>query len=171
MFFVRLEAGKEKSNHTCILESFIFSLPTCQTKNQSGKYILSLLYNHNSFNSYTPTQTYRTDFTSYIMKKPTYNNRNSKMVKNLNGTSKPKYVIHALKTKYVKAGGCLSSTCQHKSCSKPVSATAHVKHTDGRKGNAWYLTSLCATHNHTSNKDLIALRKNAKVVAVIDLTK
>lgn len=105
------------------------------------------------------------------MKKPAYNNRNSTMVKNLNGTSKSQYTITDLKTKYSKAGGCMSITCQHKGCSKSVSATAHVKHTDGRKGNAWYLTSLCAGHNHTSNTSAIPLRKNANLVAVKDITK
>lgn len=100
-----------------------------------------------------------------------YNNKNSIMVKNLNGTSKAQYAISNLKAKYVSAGGCTSGTCQHKSCSKPVSATAHVKHADGRRGNEWYLTSLCAQHNHTSNKAPIPLRKNAKLVPVTAITQ
>ena len=100
-----------------------------------------------------------------------YNNKNSLMVKNINGTSKSHYAIANLKTKYVQAGGCVSKTCQHKACSKTVSATAHVMHSDGRRGNDWYLTSLCAQHNHTSNKAPIPLRKNAKLVPVKKITK
>lgn len=93
------------------------------------------------------------------------------MVKNINGTSKKTYTISNLKHKYAQHGGCASTTCQHKGCSKKVSATAHVMHADNRKGHSWYLTSLCAEHNHTSNKDPIPLRKNATLVPVKSVSK
>lgn len=108
------------------------------------------------------------------MKKPTtksFTHNNSIMVKNINGTSKPTYAIANLKTKFTTQGGHFSATCQAKCCAKPASATAHVKFVDQRKTQQWQLTSVCASHNHHTNKDAFALRKNAKLIAVIDLTK
>lgn len=93
------------------------------------------------------------------------------MVKNINGTSKGKYPIANLKAKFQKQGGHFPSTCQAKCCSKVASATAHVKFVDQRKTQSWHLTAVCASHNHHTNKDAFALRKNAKLVAVVDLTK
>lgn len=100
-----------------------------------------------------------------------HNNKNSIMVKNINGTSKGNYPINNLKAKFEKHVGHFPGTCQAKCCSKPASATAHVKYVDQRKTQSWQLTAVCAAHNHHTNKDAFALRKNAKLVSVKKITK
>jgi hypothetical protein len=95
-----------------------------------------------------------------------HNKNNSTMVKNINGTSSPRYAIDNLSSKFVNHGGTSSSTCQVKQCSNSATATGHVKKTDARSDDNWHLTKLCAHHNHSSNDSEMALRKNAKLIPV-----
>lgn len=98
-----------------------------------------------------------------------WNNNNSTMVKNLNGTSGPRYEISDLHGKYLRMGGVDSGNCQVKECHDPGSKTAHVKKTDGRSDDDWYLCWVCATHNHTTYTAPYALRSNAKLISVAEL--
>jgi hypothetical protein len=95
-----------------------------------------------------------------------YNNNDSILVKNLNGTSADRYKIDGLHKKFMAAGGTSSDNCQVKGCSNPGQATAHVKMVDGRRSDDWLLTWVCASHNHHTNEEPYALRKNAKLVSV-----
>jgi len=100
-----------------------------------------------------------------------YNHNNSLVVKNIRGTSAERYQIPNLNRKYVDAGGTPATTCQTKGCTNNATATAHVKKTDRRRDNKWYLTRLCAQHNHCANKKPIPLRKNANIVSVKKVRK
>jgi len=100
-----------------------------------------------------------------------WNNSNSTMVKNLNGTSDVRYAIPDLHTKYLAMGGVDSGNCQVKECPDAGSKTAHVKKTDGRTADDWYLCWVCAAHNHTSYTAPYALRSNAKLISIADLRR
>ena len=82
-------------------------------------------------------------------------------VKNINGTSSPRYVVPDLKKKYVAAGGTNARTCQVNGCSKPNSATAHVQKVSG--SNQWHLTPMCAQHNHHSHEKPMNVNKSSLV--------
>ena len=81
-------------------------------------------------------------------------------VKNINGTSKSRYVVSSLKQKYIKAGGKDTKVCQVYSCSKKATATAHVITDKNRK---WYLTPLCAHHNSHGHKACMGVCKDSLV--------
>jgi hypothetical protein len=102
---------------------------------------------------------------------PKNNKNNSTIVKNINGTSKSRYVVPNLKQKFSDNGGTSSSTCQVKACKNPASATAHIINTDGRVDNTWKTTQLCSSHNNHNNKSEMALRKNAKLIPINKINK
>lgn len=101
------------------------------------------------------------------------NKNNSKLVKNVRGTSHPRHKINRLSRKFVREGGTASARCQVKLCKNSAAATAHVKVTDGRRKEAkkWHLCSVCAAHNHPTKMQPMALRKNAKLVPVAAVRK
>jgi hypothetical protein len=72
-------------------------------------------------------------------------------VKNVNGTSKPRYAIPNLTQKYEKSGGVHTKVCQATNCHKPATATAHVISASSGS-REWMATRTCASHNHTTNK-------------------
>lgn len=100
-----------------------------------------------------------------------FNNATALMVKNVGGTAASRFVIPRLHDKYVAHGGTKSPTCAAKLCTAAATATAHVRHADGRRTGDWHLTRFCASHNAAARKDAIPLRVNAKLVAVRDITK
>ena len=77
--------------------------------------------------------------------------RQTTSVKNINGTSKPRYVVSNLSAKYQDAGGTKSNKCQVSGCSKDATATAHVRKTHGNASSSWNLTKTCASHNSSHN--------------------
>lgn len=99
-----------------------------------------------------------------------YTHNDSIIVKNISGTSAERYRIDRLYDKYLESGGTDSPTCQRKGCKSPATATAHVRKTDGRRDDLWWLTRLCASCNSWANDDEMALRKNAKLILVRDIT-
>lgn len=99
-----------------------------------------------------------------------YTHNDSIIVKNIGGTSSERYRIDRLYSKYRDEGGRAVETCQRKGCSNDATATAHVRMTDGRRSKDWFLTRLCAECNHHTNGREMALRKNAKLTAVRDVT-
>jgi hypothetical protein len=99
-----------------------------------------------------------------------YNNNNSVMVKNINGTSKDRYVIENLHKKFIDAGGTSRQYCQVKGCDDLGRATAHVLLCDGRRSNDWFTCWVCARHNNPHFTDPYPLRKNARLVSVRELT-
>jgi hypothetical protein len=99
-----------------------------------------------------------------------HNHNDSTIVKNISGTSDDRYKIDNLHKKFIAAGGTDSAMCQVKGCPNPGSATAHVIKTDGRSANNWWLCWVCAKHNNPHNDEPYALRKNAKLVSVRDIT-
>ncbi len=99
-----------------------------------------------------------------------WNNSNSTMVQNIGGTgSNPRYKIDNLHAKYQKMGGTSSGACQVKECQNDGSATAHVRKTDGRTDDDWYLCWVCGSHNHPSYTAAYGLRSNANLVSVKEL--
>ncbi len=99
-----------------------------------------------------------------------WNHRNSTMVQNIGGTgSNPRYQIAGLHGKYQRMGGTDSGACQVKECTQVGSATAHVRKTDGRSDEDWYLCWVCALHNHPTYSAPYGLRSNAKLISVNEL--
>lgn len=92
------------------------------------------------------------------------------MVKNLHGTSKPRFKITRLSGKYVAAAGYDVKYCQHLGCDKPPVATAHVKLDDPSAPRTWFLVKLCASHNHYKYDEPIPLRSNARLIPVRDVS-
>lgn len=90
--------------------------------------------------------------------------KKSVSVRNVSGTSKPRFVISNLSGKYVAAGGTTAKTCQVHSCNNSATATAHVR----KSGNGpMYLTKTCAHHNsHTNNANM-----NVSRTSLVKLTK
>ena len=99
-----------------------------------------------------------------------FNHNNSTMVKNIHGTSDERYKIGNLHKKFMTAGGTDSMWCQVKGCCNEGGATAHVIKTDGRSANDWWLCWVCAEHNNPHNEEPYALRKNAKLISVRQIT-
>lgn len=99
-----------------------------------------------------------------------FTHNDSIIVENIGGTSSERYRIDSLYSKYLAAGGRPVETCQRKGCSNDASVTAHARMTDGRRSKDWFLTRLCARCNHHTNGSEMALRKNAKLIAVRDVT-
>lgn len=99
-----------------------------------------------------------------------YTHNDSIIVKNISGTSADRYRIDGLYRQYLDMGGRAVSTCQRKGCSNPATATAHVRKTDGRRSGVWYLTRLCAACNHHTNDEEMALRSNARLIPVQEIT-
>lgn len=100
----------------------------------------------------------------------TFNNANSRMVKNIHGTSAARYTIPRLHHAFKAEGGTASATCQAKGCSATSTATAHVRSADGRRSGEWLLTRFCASHNSHARTDAIPLRLNAKLIPVTEIT-
>ena len=98
-----------------------------------------------------------------------WNNANSTMVKNINGTSDPHYKIAGLHGKYKSMGGTDSGACQVKECHEQGHATAHVQLADGRSRDDWYLCWVCSLHNSSSYTAPYGLRSNAKLISVKEL--
>jgi len=94
----------------------------------------------------------------------------STIVKNISGTSDDRYKVDNLHQKFIAAGGTDSAMCQVKGCSDLGRATAHVIKTDGRSANTWWLCWVCAKHNNPHNENPYALRKNAKLITVREIT-
>ncbi len=108
-------------------------------------------------------------FVSFAHMADAFNNNNSIMVVNIGGTSDDRYRITGLYKKYLDNGGTEVATCQVKRCDDPATATAHVRMIDLRRSGDWFLTRLCAKHNHHTNDEPMPLRKNAKLIAVRDV--
>jgi hypothetical protein len=89
-------------------------------------------------------------------------------VKNINGTSKSRFVVSNLKKKYIQAGGKDTKVCQVYSCVKKATATAHVM--KNSKDSRWYLTPMCAKHNSHTNHKCMGVCKNS-LVALSKLKK
>lgn len=89
----------------------------------------------------------------------------------MNGSSAPRYRIDRLRQKFIDEGGVDSLNCQVKGCHNPGAATAHVIKTDGRSNNDWMLCWVCAAHNNHHNEEPYALRANAHLIRVRDITE
>jgi len=104
-----------------------------------------------------------------------FTHNNSLVVAGINGTSADRYKIEELKWKYVRCLGRLPIFCAVKGCDgikhpNIYTATAHVRKTDGRRSNNWYLVHQCSTHNsHSRNGMNVPLRKNAKLIPLSDI--
>jgi hypothetical protein len=99
-----------------------------------------------------------------------YNNNDSILVRNVGGTSAPRYRIADLHAKFQRAGGTSSTRCQVKGCSNPGQATAHVRLVDLRRTQEWMLCWVCNHHNNPYFTDPHPLRKNAFLVPVRQIT-
>lgn len=82
-------------------------------------------------------------------------------VRNVNGTSDPRYAKSKSRTgkswiaTYRQETGSRRSTCARLQCSGPAAVGAHVLRTDGRKNNSWHLVPVCHTCNHHTNTEVM----------------
>lgn len=98
-----------------------------------------------------------------------FHHNDSIIVKNITGTSKPRYVVARLREKFEEFAGYEHKKCQVKGCPSDAAVTAHVRKVDGRRDDNWYLTRMCATHNNYTNTEPMALRKNAALVPLAEV--
>mmetsp|Transcript_23324 Transcript_23324/g.56556 ORF Transcript_23324/g.56556 Transcript_23324/m.56556 type:complete len:106 (-) Transcript_23324:287-604(-) len=89
-------------------------------------------------------------------------------VKNLKGTSKPRYVqVNRLAAwrKYCKSE---RKSCAVVNCNNECKVGAHVKLTDGRRGNQWYIAPFCFGCNHWTNGQEMFLKKGVGLMPVVE---
>ncbi|KDO31405.1 hypothetical protein SPRG_19543 [Saprolegnia parasitica CBS 223.65] len=93
-------------------------------------------------------------------------------VKNINGTSGPRYAKSSSKTEsswlemWRQATGSNRRTCCINGCAREDLVGAHVMITDRRSDNTWYLAPLCKGHNHCSNTNGMWIARNVTLIPV-----
>jgi hypothetical protein len=91
-------------------------------------------------------------------------------VKNINGTSDPRYANSQSKTEdswlavWRSETGSQRTTCAALNCSREDLVGGHVINCDGRSSNEWMLAPICKAHNHPSNKDPFFLDSRVTLV-------
>ena len=101
------------------------------------------------------------------------NNNNSLIVFGINGTSAERYHVDQLQWKFCYLYGSLPTSCAvqagvNPKCNGQYQVAAHVGLDDSRRTDGeWYLVPQCKScNNHTRNGIRMALRKNAKYIAL-----
>jgi hypothetical protein len=90
-------------------------------------------------------------------------------VKNIKNTASPVHISTASKSDsswlstWQTSTGSQRKTCGVVGCSGPAGCGAHVKSTDHRKGQHWYVVPMCKGHNHPSNREEMFLGKSVKM--------
>ena len=99
-------------------------------------------------------------------------NRNTHyQVRNLNGTTKNKCWCHSWIKHWRAVTGVNFPVCSVMGCSREGEVGAHVQVIDGRFYRSWYIVPFCRGHNHTSNTELMYLKRSSQLVsASVSLT-
>ncbi len=93
-------------------------------------------------------------------------------VKNLNGTSDPRYALSNSKTGsswlaiWRSEASSDRSTCCKIGCSNDAEVGAHVIVCDGRTDNTWYLVPFCKKCNNTNNTSEMFIDSRVTLVPV-----
>ncbi len=86
-------------------------------------------------------------------------------VKNLNGTTGLSCGCGSWLAHWRNYAGSSRKICAVKGCGRFATVGAHVKCTDNRTDNRWWIAPFCKTHNHYSFTQEVFLKRDVKLVA------
>jgi len=87
------------------------------------------------------------------------------IVRNLNGSTRHTRKGQSWADYYREQSRSKRTMCAVLGCSNQFEVGAHVKITDRRTNNSWYIAPFCKYHNHHSNTDEMLLDKRVVLVS------